>query len=590
MSPFLKFISYFKKETLTVLFFIVILTSWVVHLSNRNEHFQECDSSGTYNILYEFPASTLRTTALLYPAGSFLSVEQANKILDNETVHSIIQKHLPSFSREFILNQLTESSALAIFRYGLIQATALAHFPFAIQSFFSMGLGSTYSSGVGFIYGLINGKDATYTEFMSNTMAVSITVFHLAILLLFLINRRLKVRTFINVAISLVALFSISIYSSGIHIGSTVWNFTTELFWIWFLLKNINHPKILSRISWASGILVFFNYLILFFWIALMVIFLFENLRQEKKVLGNITLLKSLKTVWKLILRQKAAIILIGICGTLFFLPGQGFRGDLVISEIPRSIYYVVLNYFSWYTHSSMVNALQFAVGIIFISFGVYFLLKKDSEDYDQETFITKRILINTVIIYILLVLIKTLSFAPTRHMLFLFPIIFIPAALGFEQVIKKINFGVPKYLQLFLMFGIVLLGFTAVHERMLDTYDRTKQINIDSDVEMIGIYDCSFNLYYKYKNQKAEVNFINPKTFKAGGTYLYLSQVGPIEDAYKEWSTKFDLKIDILSQNISITDAFFIANNPNFKNSRYSRPNNLFETKFKVVSIKEIK
>ncbi|MEI8061982.1 MAG: hypothetical protein WCG97_01665 [bacterium] len=589
MNVLIKSINYLKKETSVVLFFVVLISSWAAHISFRNEHFQEGDSSGTYTVMYDFPAATLRTTALIYPAGNFLSLDQAQSILKDPRVQAVRNKYLSSFSDEFLLNQLTKSSAIATFRYGLIQAVSILHLPFPIQSFFATGLGSTYSSGVGFIYGLIGGKNGTYADFMSHTMIISITLFHMAILLLFLINRKLGVRTYINVAISTVALFSISLYSSGIHIGSTVWNFTTELFWIWYLIKNINSPKLLRKMSWCSGILVFFNYLILFFWLSFIVTLLIEKVKKERQANPNSTnLRKVLGYSWEIVKQQKGAIMLIGLCGILFFQPGQGFRGAVHLIDLPANIYYIVLNFFSWYTHSTLFDIFQFIFGVLFIASGVFFLINRKCSESSRELWLARQIFICLIFTYIFLVCVQTLSFTPTRHILFLFPIIFITAGIGLEFLIRKINSQISKSIQIIFLASLSLLGFCMIKIRQEDSYDRTREIQIDKDVAMIGIYDSSYNIYYENLHSGVPVTFINPKTFKVGETYLYVSQSDPLEVAYKEWQVTYDIEIEKIWEKSDITEAYFVAHNPDFKNSRYSRPNNFYQTKFKVISIKQ--
>lgn len=578
MNLFSKFINYFKKETLVSLFFIALICSWGVHISFRNEHFQEGDSSGTYSFIYEFPAATLRSTALSYPKGNFLSIEKAREILKNPTVKSIKSKYLKSFTDEFILDQLTKSSALATFRYALIQGVTLLQMPFPIQSFFATGLGSTYSSGVGLLYGLVGGKDGTYEDFMSRNMVISITLFHLAILLLFLILRKVGTSNFISVFVSLLAIFSISLYSSGIHIGSTVWNFTTELFWIWYLLKNIQSPKFLKKISWLSGVLIFFNYLILFFWLA----FLMVTLKEKTIPFSQRRLLRN---ALDLIREQWAAIILIGACAILFVQPGQGFRGQTHLIEIPKNIYYIILNFFSWYTHSPLIDAIQFGLGILFVFAGGYFIFRKQDT---KERKILKNIIEVILILYVILVCIQTLSFTPTRHILFLFPIIYLSSGIGLNFLIEKINKPVSKYLQTIFLLSLIILGFTTIKIRQIDTLDRTKGIQIDNDISMIGIYDSSYNIYYTNLGSQIPVTFVNPKTFKTGETYLYVSQSEPFDFAYNEWLVKYHLVVEKVWEKSDITEAYFTAYNPDFKHSRYSRPNNFFQTKFKVISINQ--
>lgn len=585
---FERLVSYTKKETVICLFFIVLALSLGTHLSFRNDHFQEVDSAGAYDIVYGFPASTLRFIAITYKPGSFLSQEQAQQILANETFKSVRTKYLGKFSDEFLLNQLTNSSALATFRYGATQAISMLHLPHPLQSFFAVGLGSTYSPGTGLVYGLFSGKNTSYDDFMSRSMVVSITVFHLAILLLFLINRRLGVRPIVNVFVSLAALFSISLYSSGIHVGSTVWNFATEFLWLWIVIRAarglsraelMEDKAFLKKISIATGVLIFFNYLILLFWAALML-----TLTRFDKTF--------LKQVWFKIKNQKIALLGIAFSAILFVQPGQGFRGATSLSDIPSNFYYIVLNFFSWFTHSSVVNIIQFIIGCVFIICAVYcFTSSKKISPQNQALNLVRPVLLTVFALFIILVLKQTLSVTPTRHILFLTPLLFIAAAVGIEYGSSNLltRFHTTRFQKTASIVFILIMvgaGFASISVRQKDAYDRTKQISVAADVKNVGIYDGSFNIYHQLKAKNVPVNFIDHRTFIPGETYLYVSQVEPFEFALGQWRTDYIVDVQVLDESTDITEAYFIAHNPDFETLRYSRPNNIYQTKFKVIKI----
>ncbi|HRH26082.1 MAG TPA: hypothetical protein PLF31_01265 [Candidatus Paceibacterota bacterium] len=570
-----------RVSVLVLLFITVLAASWVWHITSRNYHFQEVDSSGTYNILYEFPGSTLRFIALLYPHGSFISTSTAEKILSHDSIRSIKNTYLSSFSDEFLINQLTQASLLSTFRYGLTQAISSAPLPFAVQSFFSMGIGSTYSPGAGFVYGLVSGPNADYLTFMSRSMVVSITLFHVSVLLLFLINRKLGVSDGVNSLVCFLMLFSISIYSSGIHVGSTVWNFTTEFLWLYFLVTYYKHPEIHRHIAWLTGVLIFFNYLILLFWLAFMFIRLFEWWKQTQS--------RSLKKFgvwfWGTIKSQLPAIILIGTATILFFLPGQGFRGSATFATLPSDVYYTVLNFFSWYTHSAPFNLLQYSMGVLLLASSLLFFIPKQTEGSVHS--LVKQICLLVLALYIVLAILHTLSFAPTRHILFLIPILFISIAQGLSILSKKTGIHIPTYVSVSALTILSVLGMYCVFLRGFDTADRTVFLNTtDPEVSTIGIHDGSYDIYYKYAENKTPVTFMHPKIFEAGKTYLYVSPSVAFETQMREWRKEHDMEIEILYDAREITDAYFIAHNPNFERFRYSRPNNLYQTKFTVRSV----
>lgn len=569
-----------KKDIFATLFIIVLIASWLTHASFRNDHFQEPDSAGTYPTLYEFPQSALRSVALMYPPGHLFSEDTARKILDNPTVKKIRETSLAGMSDQFLIDNLTKTSPLAAFRYGLIQAVAAANLPFAFQGFFAMALGSTYSSGSGFAYSLFSGPDTSYADFMSRSMLISITLFHISILLLFLIMSRLSISRFLCVSVSLIALFSISLYSSGIHIGSTVWNITSELLWLWYLIKNAGHPKLLKRISWMTGILVFFNYLILFFWLAFMLKQLIESMRSGSRSVSSI-----LRWSWNMAKSQRVAIALIFVCGVLFFQPGQGFRGSTELSQLPSDAYHIALNFFSWHANNAFADIIQIIVCVFFlIGMAVFFRTKSDSD----ESNLMRHILGYMCIMYVILVFMKTLSFIPTRHILFMTPILFIAGAAGIHRLIGKYAEKTPRPIALSALIALSIIGFCVIRVRQADALDRTRDIRADNDVALVGVYDASYNILYSHDGEPAPVVFINPKLFEAGKTYLYVSQAGPFANALAEWQREYDIEFAIAYEYNDINPTYFIAHNPDFERLRYSRPNSLYQAKFRIISIKK--
>ncbi len=568
-----------KREPIALIFFITLIISLFAHLSFRNDHFQEADSAGTYQMIYEFPSSALRTTALFYPEGHIFSTSTAQKILGIPFVHSIRTKHLSSLSDEFIIDQLTKTSLTGAMRYAMIQVIAATPLPWTIQTFFALPLGSTYSAGTGLAYGLITGPSTSYEDFMSRTLALTTVLFHLSILLLFLTNKQIGVRPFGNATISMIALFSISMYTTGMSTSSAVWNLVTEFFWLWQLARLSGKPGLNKRISAITAILVFFNYLIFFFWAAYMLVRLVNDRVSAKK---------SVRAFWSWILgmirEQKIAIIAVAACGFLFYQSGQGFRGSTALADLPSHTYYILLNFTSWHTQSHTLNIIQFLFSLaLAMSVVAFFFIKKDSAAQNQNTALVRQVLMGITVIYIIAVLLGILSYIPTRHMLFLAPILYIGAAGGLRHLKNHFESHFKQWHASVLIASFAILGFCAITVRQADARDLNARLIVNPVISTYGIYDSAYDLYYFFQDQGLAVDFVNPKNFEAGKTYMYVSHSEPFAKAYGEWITKYDISADIIWNEEIPQQVYFIAHNPDFEKLRYSRPNSLYQAAFKV-------
>lgn len=587
------------KNILAYLFFAALLISWCMHVSFRNDHFQDVDSATVYQMMHEFPGAALRATALFYPEGSIFSTSTATEILKNPLVRSVKDKHLSSFSDEFIINQLAKTSLSGAVRFASIQAVASLGLPYPLQSFFSVPLSSTYSAGVGLVYGLVSGPDTSYEDFMSRTTVIVITLFHASMLLLFLINRRLGVSDLPNGLVSLIALFSISMYSSGMHLGSTVWNFASAFLWIFLVQKWKDSPQLGRNISWLTAGMVFFNYLIVFLWAAYMLVTLMRARTEARDIgagteagvqrFGKLAVLTS--WAWNAIKSQKVALIFVGICGLAFYQSGQGFRGDATFAELPSYLYYIALNFTSWYTHSAALDALQFVLTAGLIACAAVFLKRKmpggKIGNNNDGNDLVRLILLNFLALYCVAILFKVLSLLPTRHMLYLSPILFIGGAAGLDYVLKK-RTEARALLQAALIFTMAVLGIACLFIRQNDARDMRPHIYTSDDIALYGIYDSSYDLYYYLKDAGLNAEFINPNSLETGKTYLYVSHSEPFKTALADWQNKMPITVETEWSRSAVQNVYFTAYNPNFKKLRFSRPNSLYQTKFKVTDIRK--
>ena len=577
MQFFKKILLYASKEPLAVLFILALIFSLGWHEYHRNEHFQECDSAGIYNMLYDFPSSGLTYTAMSYSQGNFLSKKTAEKILKKQSVQKIRNTVFSKYSEEFLTDKLTKLNLLAVIRYGYIQGVNLLKLPHQLLGFFAIPLSSTYSAGPGLVYSMITGYNTPYEIVMSRILFVNILVFHLAVLLIFLIMRRMKIQSGISAIAASLFLYSISLYSAGYHSGSTLWIFSSEIFLLWIVVLYWGKNNFLQVISLTTAILVYFNYLIIFLWAAILITFLTAKLPDKEKSVTNI-----LNGFWNILKSQKIAIFFILLCGVLFFQPGQSARGISNLHLLPKDFYYIVLNFFAFYTHQNLWNIFQFLLGVSIIGITCLFLFKATPK-LNPENSAIKHILAWFLIIFLFLVLIKILNFVPTRHILFLSPVWIIGIALALEYYSRQSwKIGIT------LIFILInLAGLMSILIRTLDAKDNTANIVLSSDIAEAGVYDCSYNLTNRSWKSSVPVDFINPKTFLDGKTYLYLSQVRPFSYAMKQWQEKFQITYGIISNKEINKQVYFTAFNPDLDHLLYSRPNSLYETKFEIYSIR---
>lgn len=577
-STFKQIIDFCKNKPLSIFFLCIVTISFVWHVSHRLEHFQECDSAAVYNMIYNFPTDALSYTALTFPKGNALSPEQAEKILNLPATQKTLKPIISKYGEEKITQKLTELNALAVMHYGIIHTVESLHLPHQLLGAFSVPLSSTYSAGPGLLYTLISTPNTPYEDFMSRVLFLTIFIFHVAVILLYILCRKLKISTEASIISSLLLLFSISLYSSAYHTGSTLWNFSTEILLLFLVATCYGHKNFLKILSYAVSILVFFNYLIIFLWAAILLSVLFKNLSGQVKTVKTIT-----RAAWSLIKTQRVGILFIALCGILFFQPGQSIRGTSNIHLLGKDIYYIVLNFFSFYTHGKFWEITQFIIGGVIIILSLFALFKKQVEDPEAKKII-KTTLAWFFLIFLLLVIFKILNLVPTRHILFLIPIWFIGLGITIDWMIKKVSYG--HLIGTVTVFSLCIAGFYSLTVRAADTADRTKSITLSNDLTQAGIYDCSYNLLNKNWQSDVPVRFINPNQFEPGKKYLYISQTAPFSFALEQWKQHHTLKLQIVEEKNIINPTYFLAYNPDLRRLTYSRPNSLYQTTFTVVSI----
>ncbi len=573
--------SKFHLSLPAIMLAVVILGSFIFQANFRNSHFQECDSAGVFYQLKNFPTSGLNFIALSYQnSGGLISKDQAHQILNNPKLSKVTEPLYKKYSKDLIAEKLSESSPVATFRYAEISLLGIVPLPYFLRTAFALPLTTTYSPAAGLFYGLITGPNASYQIFMSRVIVLNLLLFHIATALLYLTAKKLQINRWPASITSIFFLFSISLYSSGFSAGSTIWIIFSGILWLYLLAFYLETPDLLKKISVASGILILFNYLIGLFWLSFILIYWLKTLPPEP----NNKFKNALYALAKLLWAQKFALSLFMICLICFYPPGQGVRAVSEFSHFASDFYFTILNFFAFNTAPGLWEIVQFIFGSLLVTWSLCYLVQNRHKNLFNST------LLGIFSLYLATVIFKILGFGPTRHMLFLAPPLFLTIAILTEMLWGKFSYflKIRGYIATILFIGLSAIGLVSVNLRHKVALDLTTNIGADTDVNAVGIFDCSYNLLYHNWQPATFVNFINPKNFQEGQTYLYVSQTTEFSSALTEWQKKFIINLEELNSYKKETNAFFTAYNPGFANKLFlfSRPNNIYTTKFKINSI----
>ncbi|HEU0081173.1 MAG TPA: hypothetical protein VFQ72_04115 [Candidatus Paceibacterota bacterium] len=458
-----------------------------------------------------------------------VSRDTAEKIIDSKVVSGLFstalgERFTPARREAAIYALYTNSKSPLFYIRGAIAFGVVAlerYLPHFLTAGFALALSSTYSFGPGLVYGLVSGPHASYGEFMTRSMLATILLFHLGVLFVYFALREAKARPVAASIASTALLFSLSISSYGYHLGSTIWNFATTAFFLWFALRQYRTmpaEKSLRTISWVTGVLVFFNYLIVFCWAAFLAAHCVRAWREMpgKSALGRIALL--LKSQW-------LALVLMFLCALFFFPPGQSNKGMIVsLFEAFSFPYHIALNMFSLFNKSVVADIVQFAIAVVLVGAGIW-SLKKDEKG---ERAAARPFLFSLGSIFLAVFVAGLfglgLSFGPSRHVLFIAPLFFVYAGLGVDALLDR--YERARMLAPAVLISLAAFGFWSLAERMAETVDKTGLIQSDG-AQHILVEGCSFQLLYKDwgRGKTASMITTEKQDFRPGEAYLYVSQ-----------------------------------------------------------------
>jgi hypothetical protein len=563
-----------KNNKIAFIFLLFLtISSLIFHLNKRNNHFQETDSSLVYEIIKNKPNSIIISNTSSFQS-EFL-FDNKNSFSDFAFKYFDIENQLNKFKKRKISHEEVDYykkiNLIRIIRVGILYTIINLNLPRPITTFFILPLSTTYSPIIGLIYGFITNKN--YESFMSTGLLITIISFHLSIIFFFTTLLNFKINIYISLLTSILFLLSISSYSYSYHLGSTTWNITTSIIWLFLFSKYYIHKLSHNNLVIYSIFFLFCNYLIIFYFM----FFLMFSILSLKNISLN-TILKKLFSKPNIFFYLFVLIIII------FFLPfGQGFRSELNISTFSK----IPLVLFGIYEGSHLINNFQsFFISIVFI---IPLLFYKKI----KSNFI---IIYKTLVFFIFLLFIfhytSFLSIGPTRQQLFILPILYLLIALNLQLVYNY-------YIVLFLLAVVIITSPYSLLARSKKMENLITNDLIQKNYDVIITNDKSFQISNKFINTKIYliIDILRNKINLKGKRVLYISQTYNFikEEPCYDFAARKYLK----NSNMKIIWDIKVENNKSILNNvfftpfiykwefQYTRPNNLYVTEFYVNDFK---
>jgi hypothetical protein len=483
-----------------MLFFIAASCIW--HLNFRNRHFQEIDSEC---ILPDY------ITENFYPSPS-------------SKTHRLKKFWTNSFER--------------------------GGTPTSLKGMAGVGLGTTYSPLVGFIYGLLYSDKDSFESFNSKALFVTIGVFHMSLWLLFLVVLRVKVNIFIALLCIVLYSFSYTNYNYAYHLGNYGWNTFFFIFWIYLFPLYYKNVFLFSSIT---GVLCWGSY----FMVPLLVSYILYSFIVNKK--NN-------ESIYKFVKSHALSVFLLLLLTLSFYPPNQGSRlYDSPISEVPILFYYFILNAFAQVSHEGMVKWLQFTLPLCLLLYGFFLYFKNKMLAFKHNA------LFFTTLFYLgflfFAIIFKRLNFMPSRHFIFLYPLLYIVMAIALNKIVANKYIG---KLLCVVVFSVGCMNLLNQRKSLVKLYSPTNDFR-----NQLTFKDKKDFTYFSYRSYDIEKIFTN-NTIKDSSYHLIgtnftmdrLVEIGQFDSARLS-------QYIVTTDSSKITNRYFIAYNP----YRYSfnQPNNVY-------------
>jgi len=570
----------FSKNTLTYLFIVIVFVSFLLHLNFRQVHFQELDSFGVYYVLNNFPISAMNFIKMSYESDGF-KVFKTREDADNFFNKEIVDKNLRAVlgekynenNKDIIISQIHEGKSLFFYIRAaeILVLNKIAHLlPAPLLMSVVQPLSSTYSPGPGFFYGFM-GIHSSYEDFMKVAGTFHLLIFHLGVLTMFFTVLFLSKNRFTALTVGSLMLFSYSLYSYAHHMGSVTWNIFVPTIFIGLLLYYYQKEKedILRRVSLLSSWLLLFSYLVPYLWFATITALVMIDKNSGISIF-NLEYLK------KIIKSQKWFLISSVVCLLLILPPSQGFRGSAdTLMEFFQFFYYGILNYFYIYGNFTYLAFIEFWMFFVLLVSGLYIGHKKVriSEKKLIWYFIT-----TLLALYIVSVTFHVLSFIPSRHILFLTPILFIIISFAIDYLYEKLNHKVLVSFNILL----ILIGFYSLAASREATFDQTLYAKVPSYIDTVVVYGENHPLKYRFEDSNnafiKKGNILLSEQIEPNIRYLYVSQLNCFEDLLNDAKNE-GMNIVINNEKRYVTNQKFVAFDP--ANFVFNSPNNYCQGEF---------
>jgi hypothetical protein len=517
---------------------------------------------------------------LFYPNSSFkpfASQDKAeeffNKSIIDKNLRLMLGKKYSDEKKEMIVKKVYEGKPL-FFYIRSAEVVALSKISkFLWPPFYSMSVlsfSSTYSPGPGLFYGLLN-IHGNYFGFMNLATAFNLLIFHLSVLIIFLLILKLNKNYWSAITIGVLALFSYSLYSYGYHLGSTVWNILVSTIFIWlvFYFYQNKEKNILQKISILSSVLLFFSYLVVIYWLAALMVLILLDAKNKVKVFTR-------KYVFEIIKSQKTFIICSLLCWLIIMPAGLSFHGNpQSFKEFLSFSYYIILNFFSFFSMSEYWHNFQFIVFGLALLGGLscaYFFKK------DKDNFFVFCLVVSVLVVYGIFAVLGILSFVPSRHILFLVPVLFVILYYFIDEIYCRL----PIFLVIFFNAILVFGGFYSLFLSQKFTIDQTAYANVNSNPETVVVYGDNYQLLYRFADSPGSFlkknNIPLSQQIKINTKYLYVSQSDCFDDLIAD-AARENMQINIDKKMIRKTNRKFIAFDP--KNFAFNMPNDFCQAEF---------
>ena len=614
---------------LTIAFTIlVILLSAAVSFSNRSTHFQEFDSYSVYGTLLAPEKSALSFNVWSYQptvwgnsskmsrttTGSPLVV----RIFDDWTPNWVLsalkkQTNFIRFHRRrtgqgvedksdedirvFLIEQLQNHEQLkrlsphGLYRFATIIAISSLPLPDVVERALLVPLASSVSIGPALIYSLVFEFSGSYREFLDRATFVTVFLFYISAILLFLCLLRMNFSSVISSLVVFGFIFSISIYSYSFHLGNTNWAVCASSIFLFAAAIAWRRKGFFAAVSWAAAVLVLFSYLILVYYLAVLALEWFDALAQRKGLKSPVA--RILSASGEVIGKNRAGLVGVAVVTLLFFQPGQGLRAVLrSASEVPDYVYYSVLNYVALFNGDRVVDALQFIAGAgMFLTGAIALCRRRLTVGLQGDA--CASLVIGTLVIYLGFLIAGLLNITPTRHILFASPIVFMVIAVGLASAFSNLATIVGgsiervaspvRVLAGLMLIAWPLIGFAAQQARFVTMLDSTDRIIVPAEVK--GVIGNAYPITWDADKPIVRIKDLQ----RDGGEFLYAST----DESFDMWLPRARLELGDATlitkiEEISTVESryVFTAYVPQTDDERFifMRFNSLYVTLFEVV------